>query len=64
MRAVLEEAAPASPCTNVCRMNAATGYCEGCSRTIEEIACWSGYGEKEKRAVLAKLQSRKPAFER
>ena len=30
--------APASPCINICRMHAATGWCEGCARTIDEIA--------------------------
>ena len=54
-----EEAEVASPCVNVCRMDAANGYCEGCGRTLEEIACWSAYGPAEKRAVLAQLQARK-----
>jgi hypothetical protein len=48
-----------SPCVNVCRMDAATGYCEGCLRTIDEIACWSGYTDEDKLAVLAKLPSRR-----
>ena len=49
----------ASPCIDVCRMDAASGYCEGCRRTLEEIACWSAYGPTEKRAVLARLRARK-----
>jgi hypothetical protein len=49
----------ASPCVDVCRMDAASGYCEGCRRTLEEIACWSAYGPAEKRAVLALLPARK-----
>jgi predicted Fe-S protein YdhL (DUF1289 family) len=48
-----------SPCINICRMDAATGYCEGCLRTIDEIACWSGYTDEDKLAVLAKLAARK-----
>lgn len=48
-----------SPCVNVCRMNAATGYCEGCLRTLDEIACWSGYTAEDKLAVLAKLAARR-----
>ena len=48
-----------SPCVNVCRMNAQTGWCEGCFRTIDEIACWSGATREEKLAVLAKLAERK-----
>jgi len=49
----------ASPCVNVCRMDAASGYCEGCSRSLDEIAFWSNYTAAEKRAVLARLPARK-----
>jgi hypothetical protein len=52
------EADVASPCINVCRMDAASGYCEGCRRTLEEIACWSNYSTTEKRALLARLPAR------
>jgi uncharacterized protein len=49
----------ASPCINVCRIDEASGYCEGCRRSLEEIACWSAYSPAEKRAVLARLAERK-----
>jgi len=49
----------ASPCINVCRMNDRTALCEGCLRTIDEIACWAGYTREEKLAVLAKLAVRR-----
>lgn len=29
-----------SPCISVCRMDAATGWCKGCYRTIDEIIAW------------------------
>ena len=48
----------ASPCINVCRMNPDTGLCEGCLRTLAEIAAWSGMSPDEKRAVLARLAAR------
>jgi predicted Fe-S protein YdhL (DUF1289 family) len=51
----------ASPCTNVCRMDAGSGFCEGCFRTIDEIASWSGYTRAEKLAVLARLEARRRA---
>ena len=54
-----QDAEVASPCVNVCRMDAASGYCEGCRRTLEEIASWSVYGPDEKRAVLALLAARR-----
>jgi len=49
----------ASPCIDVCRMNAATGLCEGCLRTIDEIASWSAYDDATRRAVLALLPARR-----
>ena len=52
----------ASPCVDVCRMDAESGYCEGCRRTLEEIASWSAFNPAEKRVVLAQLPSRKKAL--
>jgi predicted Fe-S protein YdhL (DUF1289 family) len=49
----------ASPCINVCRMNPETGLCEGCMRTLDEIAAWVSMGAQEKRAVLARLPARR-----
>jgi predicted Fe-S protein YdhL (DUF1289 family) len=49
----------ASPCINVCRMNPDTGLCDGCLRTLAEIAAWSAMSAEEKRAVLARLPSRR-----
>jgi predicted Fe-S protein YdhL (DUF1289 family) len=49
----------ASPCINVCTMNEVTGLCNGCLRTLDEIASWSVYDAAEKRAVLAQLPARK-----
>jgi uncharacterized protein len=42
-------------------MDAATGLCEGCFRTIEEIAAWSGLDDQGKRAVWARIEQRLPA---
>ena len=49
----------ASPCINVCRMNPDTALCEGCYRTLDEIAAWSGMSAEEKRAVLDRLPARR-----
>lgn len=56
--AVIEQGV-ASPCIEVCRMSPDTGYCEGCGRTIAEIAAWSEYSDAQKRAVLELLPQRK-----
>ncbi|MBF6989082.1 MULTISPECIES: DUF1289 domain-containing protein [Cupriavidus] len=53
----LESPVP-SPCRNVCRMDAASGYCEGCLRTIEEIAGWSSASDEDKRRIWAQLPRR------
>jgi predicted Fe-S protein YdhL (DUF1289 family) len=39
-------------------MNPDTGLCEGCLRTLAEIAAWSRMSADEKRAVLAQLAGR------
>ena len=48
-----------SPCTNVCRMDARTGWCEGCWRTIDEIAAWAALHDDARRAVLARVAARR-----
>lgn len=47
-----------SPCINICRMDDATGWCDGCLRTIDEIANWSLYDDATKRAVWDELDAR------
>ena len=51
-----------SPCINVCRMNPATGLCEGCLRTIDEIANWSSFSNAAKRAVWDEIETRHADF--
>ncbi len=48
----------ASPCNSVCRMDARTGLCEGCLRSIDEIIAWSTMDDDEKRAVWEALSQR------
>jgi predicted Fe-S protein YdhL (DUF1289 family) len=55
---LLSEHEPVSPCIRVCTLNPHTGWCEGCLRTIDEIAAWASYSSQEKCAVLAKLEER------
>jgi hypothetical protein len=50
-----------SPCISVCTMDAATGLCVGCCRTLDEIAAWSVLDADAKRAVLAALPARRAA---
>ncbi len=48
----------ASPCINVCRMHDALGLCEGCARTIDEIAAWGQMAEWDKQVVWLELPER------
>ncbi|MEC4593265.1 MULTISPECIES: DUF1289 domain-containing protein [Nitrospirillum] len=51
----------ASPCTRVCRIDARSGLCAGCQRTLEEITLWGGMTPDQRRAVLASLPERRKA---
>lgn len=51
-----------SPCTNVCRMHEASGWCEGCLRSIDEIAAWASLDDEAKRAVWRLLPQRREAL--
>jgi len=48
-----------SPCISVCQLRPATGWCEGCLRTIDEIAAWSTMSEAAKWAVWKELRLRR-----
>lgn len=47
-----------SPCIGVCAMNEATGLCEGCYRTIDEIRDWWDLDAGQRAEVMAKLEQR------
>lgn len=51
-----------SPCVRVCRLDAKTKVCEGCLRTLDEIARWGSLMPDAKREILADLprRQRKP----
>lgn len=48
----------ASPCTKICQLDAATGWCKGCGRSAQEIGDWLYASDAEKRAILARLPAR------
>jgi uncharacterized protein len=53
-----------SPCISVCRMDEASGWCEGCLRTLDEIAAWAALDDAAKRAVWVELGRRRVAWRR
>lgn len=42
-------------------MNAKSGLCEGCLRTLDEIAGWSRMDDAAKEAVWLRIEERKAA---
>jgi hypothetical protein len=53
----------ASPCVNVCTLDATGRVCMGCYRDLQEIAMWGSMSEAQRAAVLAKLPERRRRFE-
>ena len=51
----------ASPCIDVCSIDPRTGWCEGCLRTIDEIAAWGVLNNAQKREVWKLLPQRRAA---
>ncbi len=49
---------PPSPCIGVCVINPHTRLCEGCARTLDEIAAWWDLDPAQKRAVIVQLEGR------
>ncbi len=50
-----------SPCIDICQMNADSGLCEGCFRTLDEITRWSGEDDPGKLGILAEVELRRDA---
>jgi uncharacterized protein len=51
-----------SPCVKVCAIDATTGWCLGCGRSMAEIASWSTLAPERRRAVMGELDGRKAAI--
>lgn len=49
-----------SPCIDICVMNEQSGYCQGCFRTVDEIAGWGSFSADRKAAILRELATRRP----
>ena len=50
--------APSSPCIKICVIDPASRLCEGCGRTLAEIAQWGRMSESERLAVMTRLADR------
>ena len=49
----------ASPCINICRMDEPSGWCEGCLRTLDEIALWGSMPDEQRSAIWTALPIRR-----
>ena len=47
-----------TPCVKICTLDASSGPCIGCGRTVDEIARWSAMTPGERRRVMAELPAR------
>ncbi|HYD77821.1 DUF1289 domain-containing protein [Ramlibacter sp.] len=47
-----------SPCICVCRVDPRSGLCDGCFRTLDEIAGWTAMSDAGKREVWMRLGER------
>ena len=53
-----------SPCVQLCTIDPHSGLCQGCGRTLDEIAAWGALPEPTRRAVMAHLPARLAAARR
>ncbi|MFL1877038.1 DUF1289 domain-containing protein [Hansschlegelia beijingensis] len=56
---MLEHRPIKSPCISVCVMDPATGWCEGCFRTLAEIGAWARFSPEERDRVMRLLPARR-----
>jgi predicted Fe-S protein YdhL (DUF1289 family) len=48
-----------SPCVNICEIDPATRLCEGCYRSLDEIAAWADASDATKRLILTAVAQRR-----
>ncbi len=53
------QASVTNPCINICRLDQARRYCQGCARTPIEIGLWDGMTEAQRAFVMAALPARR-----
>ena len=53
-----------TPCIKVCVIDPVHKLCEGCGRSLQEIAQWGRMSEGERKAIMATLPGRLGAANR
>ena len=54
----LSHALMQTPCVKVCTLDARSGLCLGCGRTLDQIARWGSMSEAERARIMAELAQR------
>ena len=49
-----------TPCIGICRINEHTNLCEGCRRSMPEVAEWLYYADDKKRRIIDDAARRDP----
>lgn len=52
-----------SPCIKTCKIDADRRVCIDCWRTLDDIVAWLDLKDDERRAVIARAEERRRAFE-
>jgi uncharacterized protein len=47
-----------TPCIDVCEIDANSGLCAGCGRSLDEITNWASMSPEERRTIMAILPAR------
>jgi predicted Fe-S protein YdhL (DUF1289 family) len=67
MRPDLQPAMPTdpvpSPCVSLCQIDADSGWCRGCLRTLDEIVAWGGADDAAKLAIWHEIRRREQSID-
>jgi len=55
-------AAIETPCEQICIVDAPSGLCRGCGRSLDEIGRWTAYSDDERRRIMDELPRRLEAM--
>ena len=51
-----------SPCVSLCQIDADSGLCRGCLRTLDEIVAWGGADDAAKLAIWHQIHRREQSI--
>jgi predicted Fe-S protein YdhL (DUF1289 family) len=51
-----------TPCEKICMVDAPSGLCRGCGRSLDEIARWAACSDAERARIMAELPPRLEAM--